>query len=56
LLFIIIEVFVGGGGCANTSFTMLLLFVKESVNCIDNGDSIVIININSMNITAKIYL
>jgi hypothetical protein len=46
-------VFVNGVGCAN-AFSPV--YVKELVNCIDNGDSVVIININSMNITAKIYL
>ena len=48
--------FVGDGdGCANASSTMLL-FVKKLANCIDNGDSIVIINTNPMNNTTKIYL
>jgi hypothetical protein len=61
LLFIIIEIFVDGG-CANVSSTMLL-FVKRLFNCMNNGDSIVVIDTNivvidtnPINITAKICL
>jgi hypothetical protein len=54
-LFVIIEVFVDSGSCANTSSTMLL-FVKKLSNCIDNGDSIAIRNTNPINIIAKINL
>ena len=54
MLFIIRELFVDGAGCANVSSTMLW-FAKKLANYIDNdGDSIVIINTNPMNITAKL--
>jgi hypothetical protein len=46
LLFIISEVFVDAADCAN-SFSIILLFVKKWSICIDNGDSIVIINTKS---------
>ena len=43
--------FVDAADCANV-FSIMLLFVKKWSSCIDNGDSIVIINTN--HVTANI--
>jgi hypothetical protein len=54
LLIVIIEVFVNDG-CAS-AFSIMLLLVKKSANCIGNDDSVVIINTNPINNTANVNL
>jgi hypothetical protein len=54
LSFIISEVFVDGD-CAKAS-SVMLSFDKKLSSCIDNDDSIVIINTNPINNVAQVYL
>ena len=55
MLFIISKVFVDAADCANV-FSIMLLFVKKWSSCIDNGDSIVIINTNPNILSENIKL
>ena len=47
--------FVDAADCANV-FSIMLLFVKKWSSCIDNGDSIVIINTNPNILSENIKL